>query len=261
MTGRRRWYQGLGAVEATVRCGGRDHSVRWRGGRVALVDHDPGAERALVALGGPPVPCLDVLDACRQLREVGPFQLWAAEADAPTAGMAAVGAVRPPSRDHERRIDALRALPLAFRRRLALASLVAAGRRDVPEGAWEDPGLAAVVGSLVVPVVRAALVVAGGPREVAAALDVRWVPAAADVRPEATGEARPRGGWVRLRLAPSWAAVAWAHDLATHDGAVVLDVVPDGRGGRRLSLARWRPCGGGRWRLGPATAVLAGERG
>jgi hypothetical protein len=49
-----------------VVCGGARHTVRWRKGRVVLEDHDVAAERALVALGGEPCICLELLAAWRQ---------------------------------------------------------------------------------------------------------------------------------------------------------------------------------------------------
>jgi len=62
------------AVKATVRCGEQMHRiVLTKSGRLVLVDHpDLKAERAMVALGGKPCRCLEVLDAWRCFVSHGP---------------------------------------------------------------------------------------------------------------------------------------------------------------------------------------------
>lgn len=64
MTGERQgWAWGADPASVAVDCLGAQHTVRWQRGKVVLVDHDLSAERALVGMGGEPVPCLAVLEA------------------------------------------------------------------------------------------------------------------------------------------------------------------------------------------------------
>lgn len=55
----------LPAVTGQINCGGEEHRITWRRGRLLLEDHDLLAERALTALGAEPPICLQVLDAWR----------------------------------------------------------------------------------------------------------------------------------------------------------------------------------------------------
>ena len=59
------WQRAAPAVRAHVACLGADHVVVWRRGALALAHHDLAAEEALVALGGEPPPCLEVVRAWR----------------------------------------------------------------------------------------------------------------------------------------------------------------------------------------------------
>ncbi len=60
----RPWWAGITDAEMSLGCGGLEHRVRWADGRLTALDHpDVDRERALVALGGDRVPCLDLLDA------------------------------------------------------------------------------------------------------------------------------------------------------------------------------------------------------
>ena len=61
-----------------VSCSGEQHRVTWRRGKVVLEDHDLGAEEAMLAFGGRPCACLEVLHRWRDMRSwamsVGLFQ-------------------------------------------------------------------------------------------------------------------------------------------------------------------------------------------
>jgi hypothetical protein len=59
------WTWAQPTVAAPVSCGGATHEVLWRWGRLVAADHDLDAEAALVALGGEPCPCLEVLGQVR----------------------------------------------------------------------------------------------------------------------------------------------------------------------------------------------------
>ena len=60
-----RWCDGVGPSSAVVPCGDQQHRVTWRRGKLVLEDHDLGAERALMALGGDPCACMRVLKMWR----------------------------------------------------------------------------------------------------------------------------------------------------------------------------------------------------
>jgi hypothetical protein len=81
-----RWYDGVAPATALVSCGGRQHPIVWRRGRISAPAHDLAAESALVALGAAPCPCLEVAAACRNgLSVEDVFLLWTEQAD-PTVG-------------------------------------------------------------------------------------------------------------------------------------------------------------------------------
>ena len=64
---KRRWYDRLAAATAEIDCGGAQHRITWRRGKLVLEDHDVLSERSLVALGSKPPRCLEVLDAWREM--------------------------------------------------------------------------------------------------------------------------------------------------------------------------------------------------
>jgi hypothetical protein len=64
--GGHRWFDHLPAVTAEVACGDKRHRITWQRAKLVLEDHDLLAERSLVALGGEPPLCLQILDAWRQ---------------------------------------------------------------------------------------------------------------------------------------------------------------------------------------------------
>lgn len=64
----RRWFDGLSPVTAKIRCGGQQHRITWRRGKLVLEDHDLLAERSLTALGSEPPLCMQVLQAWRRMR-------------------------------------------------------------------------------------------------------------------------------------------------------------------------------------------------
>jgi hypothetical protein len=66
--GKRRWYDRLAGASAEIDCGGAQHRITWRRGKLVLEDHDVLSERSLVALGSKPPRCLEILDAWREMR-------------------------------------------------------------------------------------------------------------------------------------------------------------------------------------------------
>ena len=64
---RDRWCHHIEPATAVVSCSGESHRVTWRRGKVVLEDHDLGAERTMLALGGEQCACLRVLQLWRNL--------------------------------------------------------------------------------------------------------------------------------------------------------------------------------------------------
>lgn len=57
-----RWYDAIPEATATVNCGGEDHTVVWRRGKVVLQAHDLSAERTMLIFGGELCHCMKVLE-------------------------------------------------------------------------------------------------------------------------------------------------------------------------------------------------------
>ncbi|OHV38096.1 MULTISPECIES: hypothetical protein [Pseudofrankia] len=63
------WWAGLTPLEETILCGDANHRLRWSEGELGTPDHDdPDGERTLAALGGQPMPCIQILDAWQRHR-------------------------------------------------------------------------------------------------------------------------------------------------------------------------------------------------
>lgn len=59
----------LPVATATLECQGESHTIRWEAGDLVAMDHDdPEGERALAALGGTGMVCIDVLNAWQKHR-------------------------------------------------------------------------------------------------------------------------------------------------------------------------------------------------
>ena len=57
------------AATATVECQWQSHTIRWEAGDLVASDHDdPEGERALAALGGTDIACINVLNAWQRHR-------------------------------------------------------------------------------------------------------------------------------------------------------------------------------------------------
>ena len=155
-----RWYAGLPDVTAEFDCGAAPHRIAWRRGKLVLEDHDLLAERSLIALGSEPPLCVEVLDAWRRLRgpELLPDLLVGTTVPFDELSSRRIRHVEAVRRELEfiagpgqilrgllanarRKIDReqrawantlLHALPVEFRRRLAMAVIVEAQRH------WHD---------------------------------------------------------------------------------------------------------------------------
>jgi hypothetical protein len=64
------WWTGVPAAQTTLTCGLATHRLVWKEGALTAPDHaDPEGERALAALGGEPLACIELLHAWRQHAE------------------------------------------------------------------------------------------------------------------------------------------------------------------------------------------------
>lgn len=57
-----RWYDPLPEASAVVKCGGEQHRVAWRRGKLVLEAHDLTAERTMLVFGGELCECMRVLE-------------------------------------------------------------------------------------------------------------------------------------------------------------------------------------------------------
>jgi len=227
------WWSATTPAEATVRCGGRLHRIRWEEGQLVALDHpDPGREGALASLGvGPP--------ACLSLR-----QRWTDHRTDPR--VLVLGARHP----GESVVAGGEELALATRAAEALlgdadraADPGKRARLRAEAAALSDDVVLAELLSLHAPVQRRLQqqVAAGlaaragaGDGEALAVLEAatvgRLLPVLRRWRPgrawEVTlGEPAIRDGpVVRVTVEPSWVAEVWGPYLAVADGHLVLAV-------------------------------------
>ena len=70
-----RWYDSVPEATALVTCGGEQHRVTWRRGKIVLLDHDLSAERGMLAFGGELCECMKVLGMWVEQFRMAPDQL------------------------------------------------------------------------------------------------------------------------------------------------------------------------------------------
>lgn len=64
---RDRWCHHVPPATAVVPCGGEEHRISWRRGKLKIEDHDLAAERTMLAFGGEKPACLQALQLWRNL--------------------------------------------------------------------------------------------------------------------------------------------------------------------------------------------------
>lgn len=229
MARRLRWYEHVEGATALVPCQGEQHRITWRRGKVKVEDHDLGGERALLALGGQPCPCLRAL------------RLWEDQFGLPPelftqmpGWLGADAVLAPPELDVHRHLG----MVLSWER------------------SWKAHGYFSKQGKLIerevqargVPVVRAhlnAAKVTFGSR-VVRSVDIRIVPAG-----------RPLGMVGRMdrvsvsaeaTLSSAWMVEVWARGISVIGDTFVLEVTDDDgepRGSASVIAVRWAPGPGG----------------
>lgn len=266
---RPRWCDGLPDVTAKIACEGREHRITWRRGKLVLEDHDLLAERSLVALGGTPPACLQVLDAWQRRRAIGllPSSLLS-EHDLPPAEVAyrrqryeahlEVTCHRTlpahfrvhferwnrSERDRERRLWELaliEALPAAMRRALALSMLVAIERSWDDDCAAQRRRTETLLADTANPLLEQSARQWRRNLKPYASFVVETDVVTPRDQPTCAGLLATDGGALLLRLPIAWFFEVWAHGAALVDGCFVL-----GRAGRAAD-ARSFPVAAVRW--------------
>jgi hypothetical protein len=208
---RPRWYRRVPPVEVPVECSGGTHQLRWRRGAFVALAHDVEAERAMHALGGERVRCLELVDVWRD----------------------AVTGRRPPDT-----FD----LPADLRRVATLARLVRVERR------WSDPALPdgerRVALDRLVSRFREAVAASLAPSRRQRGLqrievNVRPVPSGERIGVEA--QTAPDRIRLQVQLGLAWNVQVAGRGLGAVDDAVVLDVVDHDRdtGALGVIAVRW----------------------
>lgn len=292
-----RWYDGLPPVTGAITCGGQQHHITWRRGKLVLEDHDLLAERSLTALGSESPLCVEILEAWRRRRGIELLYkvLLRDDTEPPPEAATFYGTmravlVRPHSSggrmsprmraalqamkadlEGERQmwdITLIQTLPPVLRRMLALSELVSLGRR------WRDERYRRRHLKHVTPVVTPIT------HPLFAQSVRRW---RRNLKPHATfttelrlvgpGEPPTCEGWVDsggafaiLSLPTSWFADVWARGIALVDGCFVLSRGDGSCDGSSFPVVavRWQRQPGGISGARAAPAVVsttpAGER-
>lgn len=276
----RRWFDGLPPVTAEIRCGGQQHRITWRRGKLVLEDHDLLAERSLTALGSEPPLCMHVLQAWRRMRNAELLYGFLLRDNASASEEVAAPWPSYDARTHflisrrlrtppvastpvkeMRDIALVEALPDALRRALALSVLVSVERQ------WGDERyrrrhakhIASALTAITQPLFEQSV--------------RRWrrnlkphATCAIELRllgpgdpPACAGWADRGGAFAVLSLPTSWFTDIWAQGVALVDGCFVL-----GRGDAPFDASsfpviavRWQREGGGISGARAAPAVVS----
>ncbi len=201
-------------------CEGQQHRVTWRWGKLKLDDHDLGAERAMLVLGGEPSPCLRLLQFWGEQFGMRPDQF-----DAMRARLGSHAALAPKELDVPREVGMVLSLERAWRRSVFLDE----------QGRLIERQLRARA----LPALRAHLTAEKqrfGCR-VIRTVTLRHVPAG---RPPAiTGQMDKVSVSATVTLSSEWIVRVWPRRLSVVDGAFVLDVTGPGREKVPVQLVRW----------------------
>jgi hypothetical protein len=219
-----RWYQHVAPATALVPCEGEQHRLTWRWGKLKLEDHDLGAERAMLVLGGEPCACLRALRLWGDQFGMAPEQFaqmhrW----------LGADAALAPKEFELQRQVGMALSWERSWKQSVYFDKHGKLIERQLRE--------------LALPVVRAHLTIEKqrfGARTVRR-IELRVVPAG---RPLALhGQMDSVAVSASVTLSTDWLVHVWSRGMGVVDGAFVLDVLGPGRepGGTRVRAVRWRP--------------------
>lgn len=224
------WPRGVAPVRARVPCdGGADHTVTWRRGSLVLEDHDAAADAVLVALGGAPPACLDVLRS---------WQLGYIEGRPPTERSAVVRSLSSLARwmsGDGGTSPSVLPEPLRRLREASVLHTWGRGLRDTGDVAdVQRTFFERAVVRRVEDLLRRQLRPLGADRT--AELDI-----AIGDRVEAEGRCEDTTAWARVRIPSTWLTSVWVSELETWQGDVVLWAAD--RAPTALDVAQWQADG------------------
>lgn len=237
MARRPRWYDYVPPATATIPCGDRQHRITWQRGKLVLVDHDLGAERAMIALGGQACPCMQVLTMWRDQWSMLPDMIRK------TDWLGARAYLMPAALAQPRRIGAYRNWDRSWRKNAYTTKHGSIFSTDVIEQAtpWLEKLATAGLGRQQ----------ASGKPNVSASL-VR-----PEQRPSVTGSVKRGQVTVTGRLGVAWLVRVSARGLPLVNDAFVVEVVEDGWSSSLVRAARWKDEGREGRRLVTGTAHLS----
>lgn len=235
-----RWARMVAPASVVVACGGEQHLVGWRRGKLVLHHHRLPAEEALVAFGAPVPPCIEVVRS---------FRARAAWEDA-------LFPRGPGLHEQHRRPP----LPVALHRALE-AGVVRGWERRTAAGGGARTALERLVAMRAEAPLMSALRLS---MRDAASGPLRRVEVSIGA-PHVRGSLDAREAWVELRLPPHWYRRVALAGMALYDRRVfVVDVVERVERDRyRIEALAWHPSAGGRWtaHVGPMTVDAGPPRG
>lgn len=236
---RPRWYHHVAPVTGLVPCEGQQHRVTWQRGKLVLENHDLGAERALLVLGGEPSACLRALGLWRQQFGLPPEQFSTMH-----SWLGAEAVLAP----EELALPRLLGMTLSWDR------------------AWRRSSHLEKHGRLIHQQLRERALVPFRQHLTAAKRQFRCrVISSADVRVVPSGQpAAVEGGMNRVSVSAtallhaSWLISVWPRGMAVIDGAFVVDVEEDSFRAPRVQAVRWEDQGDGT--RAPVLAPARAER-
>lgn len=219
-----RWYQHVEPATAVIDCEGEGHRVTWRWGKLKLEDHDLGAERAMLVLGGEPSPCLRALQLWSDQFGMNPEQFSQVRRH-----LGADAVLLPDEFDVPRQVGMALSMERAWK-----ASRYFDQQGRLLERQLRDRAL---------PALRAHLTAAKqafGSRLIRGAV-VDHVAAGRPVLIE--GRMDSVSVSARVTLSSDWLVHVWSRGMAVVEGALVVDVTGPGSspGSVAVRAVRWKP--------------------
>ena len=225
-----RWYDALPDATVAVTCGGEDHRVTWRRGKLVLENHDLAAERGMLAFGGELCECMRVLEMWIEQFRMPPelfaqLRTWLG----PNAHLA------PAEFDLQRRLGMILGWERSWRR----ASYVDHQQERMLGAELKDKAL-----PLLRQYLNACKAKTGA--RVISGCQVAVVPAAAPATVEGTMDGVAMKAVARLH--GRWLADVWPWGMATVDDAFVIRVLRVASDDEvEVRAVRWEPVTAAKW--------------
>lgn len=226
-----KWHRGVPSVRVAVQCHGDIHHVVWKRGALVLEDHDAVADRVVVALGGEPPACLEVLRSWR---------LGYVEVVPPREAAALVRSLSSIARWMSGGLDEPVVLPEPLRRLREASILHTWGRGLRADRIAEETQAQFLARTITRKVRDVALVTSPWPRQLRVAVQVVDGEPSANVLSIDSGV--ERGILVQVR--PSWLTHVWVPGLESIGDGLVLDLDGDD-----FDVAKWEVAPDGAWEV------------